>query len=112
MNVSFLSLLFVCSSRVFAKNSRGAVPVPPPINSTFPWVWVKLFPKGPRMPMVAPAFRVCRCWVALPTFFTATLISPFFVVLRMLKGISSMPGIHSIRNWPGFASVHCLSVKV
>jgi hypothetical protein len=34
------------------------------------------------------------------------------VVLRIHKGISSMPGIHSIRNWPGLALAHCLSVKV
>jgi hypothetical protein len=37
---------------------------------------------------------------------------PSFVTLRMLKGISSTPGIHSIRNCPGLASAHCLSMKV
>ena len=107
---SFLTLLFVVS--VFAKNSRGAVPVPPPINNMFPWFWVKLFPKGPRMPIVAPVFMACRCCVASPTAFTATLTSPSLVTFSMLNGISSIPGIQSIKNWPGLALAHCLSVNV
>jgi hypothetical protein len=30
----------------------------------------------------------------------------------MLKGISSMPGIQNIINWPGLALAHCLSMNV
>jgi hypothetical protein len=30
----------------------------------------------------------------------------------MLSGISSMPGIQSIKNCPGLALLHCLSVNV
>ena len=63
------------------------------------------------MPIVIPVFIVCKCRVASPMAFTETLISPSFVALRMLKGISSTPGIQSIRNWPGLALAHCLSVK-
>ena len=63
------------------------------------------------MPMVSPCFMVCRWWVASPTFLTVTdTLSP--VVFMMLRGISSMVGIQSMRNCPGLALAHCLSVNV
>lgn len=64
------------------------------------------------MPIVSLVFMLCKCCVASPTAFTETLILPFLVALKMLNGISSMPGIHSIRNWPGLALAHCLSLNI
>ena len=49
--------------------------------------------------------------MASPTFLTVTdTLVPF--VFIMLRGISSMVGIQSMRNCPGCALAHCLSVKV
>jgi hypothetical protein len=42
----------------------------------------------------------------------ATLIMPLSVASSMLMGISSISGIHSIRNCPGLALALCLSLKV
>jgi len=94
-----------------AKKSRGAVPVPPPTRRTLPLFWVKVLPKGPRTPMVSPVFILCRWRVASPTFLTVTWtrVSVAFITLR---GISSMPGIQSIRNCPGLALAQSLSLMV
>ena len=81
------------------------------MRRALPLCWVKWLPKGPRMPMVSPRFMVCRWRVASPTFLTVTdtLLSWVFM---MLSGISSIWGIQSMRNCPGLALAHCLSVNV
>ncbi len=95
----------------FAKKSNGAMPVPPPTIRTLPFLIVKLLPKGPRTPIVSPVFMRCNAAVASPTFLRATETFPFFSALAMLRGISSTLGIQSIRNCPGFAFAHCLSLN-
>jgi hypothetical protein len=87
------------------------VPVPPPIKRTLPRLSVKLLPNGPRTPMVAPVSSSCRCLVASPTALTETE-TKLLLASKMLNGISSMPGIQSIRNCPGLALLQSLSVNV
>ncbi len=95
----------------FAKNKSGAVPVPPPTMRTLPVFSVKLFPKGPRTPTSSPVSILCRCRVASPTVLTVTETSSF-PAFSTLSGISSMPGIQSIRNCPGLALAQSLSLTV
>src|SRR5208283_4157933 len=99
----------VLAESCFAKNSKGAVPVPPLTKRTLPRLSVKLFPKGPRTPTVSPVAMPCKCRVASPTCFTDTETSPLLASI-MLSGISSTPGIQSIKNCPGLALEHNLSV--
>src|SRR5208283_2352688 len=98
----------VLAASCFAKKSKGAIPVPPPTKRTLPLLSVKLLPKGPRMPTASPASIVCKCLVASPTCFTETETSPLPASI-MLMGISSTPGIQSIKNCPGLALEHNLS---
>jgi hypothetical protein len=102
---------FALTASFLAKKSSGAVPVPPPTMRILPLFWVKLFPKGPRTPMVSPCFMLFNARVASPTVLTVTetLRSAAFI---MLSGISSTFGIQSMRNCPGLAFAQSLSVKV
>ncbi len=101
----------VFAESCFARKSRGAVPVPPPTSRIRPRLSVKLLPNGPRMPIVAPGAKLCRWRVASPIAFTVTEITPFEVSI-ILSGISSMPGIQSIKNCPGLALLHNLSMNM
>ena len=98
-------------ARFLARNSSGVVPVPPAAIRILPWCSVKWFPNGPRMPIVSPFLRLCSACVALPTALTATVVL-LLLVFSMLRGISSMVGIQSIRNWPGLAFAQSLSFRV
>jgi len=94
-----------------ARNSSGAVPVPPAARRILPWLGVKWFPNGPRTPIMSPFFRRCNAWVASPTAFTATDALPL-AASSILSGISSTRGIQSMRNCPGSALAQSLSFRV
>ncbi len=95
----------------WARNSSGAVPVPPAAIRILPWCGVKLFPNGPRTPITSPHFKRCSARVASPTALTATETVPS-ATLSILRGISSTRGIQSIRNWPGLALAQSVSLTV
>jgi len=101
---------FAWMASFLARKRRGAIPVPPAMRRTLPLFGVKGFPKGPRTPMVSPCFMRCSACVASPTFLTVTetLLPSVFIIL---SGISSILGIQSMRNCPGLAFAHCLSMK-
>ena len=72
---------------------------------------MKLFPKGPRTPMVSPCFMLFNARVASPTALTVTETWRSVASIT-LSGISSTRGIQSMMNCPGLALAQSLSLKV
>jgi hypothetical protein len=62
--------------------------------------------------MTSPVPILFSARVASPTSRTVTETDPSFSPFIMLNGISSIPGIQNMRNWPGSAFAQSLSLKV